>query len=83
MVTRNLCWMLFVSIIIASLSFSLQRYYEHEQLQKGKAISRFLFEQHHMEYPAAEARFFDIYVTSYDVTLGDISVYKAPIFKKD
>ena len=69
---NHFLWMLFVVICL----FAVENIYEQEQLNRGKAISHYLFNYHSQTVPPSEARFFDVMITSYDITVEGINVFQ-------
>lgn len=45
------------------------------QAAKGEAISNFLLHYHNYEIPPEQARFFDVTVTTYDISIKDMEVF--------
>ncbi len=67
---QSACWMLF----IFSALVIFQHYYYKEQMNKGRSISRFIEEHHQLTVPPAEARWFTVVVTTYDIKIEDMDV---------
>jgi hypothetical protein len=62
-----------VLFVIALIVFKTM--YEREQINRGRAISRFLYEYHGLKVPAAEARFFNVELTTYDITVEEMEIF--------
>jgi hypothetical protein len=63
--------------VIAVLFFMLMAkgWYDDEQTQKGKAISRYMLETHGIEIPPDEARFLNVNSNSYEITISELEIF--------
>ena len=68
---RDLYWMMFIAFALASGL----NYYEAEQLNKGKSVSRFLAYYHEIDVVPEEARWLNPVVTTYNITLEELQVF--------
>lgn len=67
---KHLIWMIFILFVL----MIGQNFYNHEQKNKGRAISRFIEENYQLTVPPAEARWFTVVVTTYDIKIEDMDV---------
>lgn len=71
--------LLLTFLLITVLCLAVKSSYTKEQVRKGEAISNFLDHYHALEVAPEEARFFDVTITTYDVTISGMDVYMTEI----
>ena len=66
-------WMVFLTVVLLNVA----TWYESEQLNRGKAISRFIAYYHDIDMTPQDARWLVPVVTTYNITLEELNVLPA------
>lgn len=64
-----------IAVLVLALYNDIKNEYRLEQEAKGQAISNFIGYYHSYDVPPEDARFFDVTITTYDISIKDMEVF--------